>query len=399
VTASDSPDSSDDAFDPVGFLETAVATPSHEDVSEMRELLVETLSAADVPVRVDDAGNVLASRGSGRPHVVLNTHIDTVIPHVPADRDGDLLHGRGACDAKGPLAALVDAFLRVDPSALGDAQQAGSDSDAAGRLTLAVTPDEETLSLGAAALDIEGGLPDAPGVSEEPDPAPPDGAIIGEPTGLDVCHAAQGRFQGTVTIQGESAHAADPGDGTNAVAALRQVLAAIETFDEKHGPEPHPELGSPTLTPTVVEGGDATNQLAAEARLVLDRRSVPPETAVGFESALESQLRSAVGGDAAVSFSLTDRESPFLEAFATDRSAVILEALADASGGDVRPFGAAAEASYFAVHTPTVIFGPGVLADEEGPVAHADREYVQLSDVGRAGDVLTKALRTVFGAR
>ena len=101
----------------------------------------------------------------------------------------------------------------------------------------------------------------------------------------------------------------------------------------------------------------------------------------------------------ALPFSLTDRESPFLEAFATDRSAVILEALADASGGDVRPFGAAAEASYFAVHTPTVIFGPGVLADEEGPVAHADREYVQLSDVGRAGDVLTKALRTVFGAR
>jgi acetylornithine deacetylase len=372
-------------FDPIDFLETAVETPSHEAVDEMRALLVETLTDAGIETRVDDAGNTLATRGRGTPHIVLNTHIDTVVPHVPAKRDGEILRGRGACDAKGPLAALLDAFLRVDPSV------AGGES---GRLTLAVTPDEEELSLGAAALDIADGLPRAPGTVEEP--TPPDAVIVGEPTDLDVCHAARGRFQGTVRIEGESAHAAEPEAGSNAITGLGPVLDAIERFDDEHGPDPHPDLGPPLLTPTVVEGGAATNQLAAEAHVVLDRRSVPPETAAEFESALEAHLQSATAADLGISFSLTDRESPFLEAFATERDAAVVEALADASDGRVRPFGAAAEASYFAAHAPTVIFGPGVLADEDGPVAHADREYVRLPRVEEASDALTAAITAML---
>jgi len=102
-------------FDPLGFHERAVHTASHESVKEMRDLLVETLIDAGADPRVDDAGNTLAVRegdGDG-PHLVLNTHIDTVPPHVPftLDADGAIVRGRGACDAKGPLAALVDAFL------------------------------------------------------------------------------------------------------------------------------------------------------------------------------------------------------------------------------------------------------------------------------------------------
>jgi acetylornithine deacetylase len=58
----------------------------------------------------------------------------------------------------------------------------------------------------------------------------------------------------------------------------------------------------------------------------------------------------------------------------------------------VRPFTAATEASYFAREVPTVVFGPGDLADGTGPVAHADREYVQLPEVERAATVLAGAL-------
>ena len=53
---------------------------------------------------------------------------------------------------------------------------------------------------------------------------------------------------------------------------------------------------------------------------------------------------------------------------------------------------AATEASYFAREVPTVVFGPGDLADGTGPVAHADREYVQLPEVERAASVLADAL-------
>ncbi|WP_433623080.1 M20 family metallopeptidase [Halomicrococcus sp. NG-SE-24] len=371
------------AFDPVEFLERAVRTPSHEDVTEMRSLLVETLESAGAPAGVDDAGNVLAAREADRegPHVVLNTHVDTVPPHVPFAREGDRIEGRGSCDAKGPLAALLTAFFGVTPDR--------------GRVSLAVTPDEETSSRGAAALDL-GRLGRGP--DEETTSRPPDAVVVGEPTGLDVCNAARGRFQATVTLRGANAHAASPEAGVNAVAGLAPVLDALESFADRPGaPDPHPDLGAATLTPTTVEGGAATNQVPAEASFVVDRRSVPPETATGFRDALADHLRAAAPGDVDVDVSLAERETPFLEAFDTPADARVVEAFREAGAGEVRPFGAATEASYFAQVAPTVVFGPGVLADDDGAVAHAPREYVPVDEVRRAGDVVADVLRTFVG--
>jgi acetylornithine deacetylase len=63
----------------------------------------------------------------------------------------------------------------------------------------------------------------------------------------------------------------------------------------------------------------------------------------------------------------------------------------------VRPFGAATEASYFASEAPTVVFGPGDLADEEGAVAHAEREYVRRSEVEQAAEIVTGAVEELLG--
>ncbi|WP_049987053.1 M20 family metallopeptidase [Halobellus rufus] len=363
-------------FDPVDFLEAAVPIASNEDVAEMREFLVETIESQGVDARVDDAGNTLASKGAADPetHLVFNTHIDTVSPHVPFERDqidGHLvrIRGRGSCDAKGPLAALLSAFFAVEPAA-----------DA--RVTLAVTPDEEVLSTGAAALDLDADL-----------------YVVGEPTGLDVCPAAKGRFQGTLTLTGSAAHAAESDSGINAIAGLEGALAAIRTFDDDRAS--HPQLGSASLTPTVVSGGESTNQVPAECELVLDRRSVPPETAAGFRAELEAAVREAVPEDVGVAFDLTDRPTPFLEAFATDESHELVRTLAGAAeraggSGVVRPFTAATEASYFSP-APVVVFGPGVLADDQGAVAHAEREYVDVDDVRRAASALSDATQRLVG--
>ncbi|QIB73579.1 M20 family metallopeptidase [Halogeometricum borinquense] len=367
-------------FDPVAFLERAVPVASNEAVSEMRELLVETLASHGVEPTVDDAGNTLASKGGDDPetHLVFNTHIDTVSPHVPFERrdrsgDGDdsddVICGRGSCDAKGPLSAILAAFFAVEPA------------DGT-RVTLAVTPDEEVLSTGADALDLDADL-----------------YIVGEPTGLDVCTAAKGRFQGTLRLSGVASHAAEPASGVNAVFALEQALAAIRSFDD--GRDEHPQLGAATLTPTTVEGGASTNQVPAECRLVLDRRSVPPESAEEFRSSLESAVRDAVPDDVGVEFSLTDRPTPFLEAFATDDDHELVQTVAAASrraggSGVVRPFTAATEASYFSP-APVVVFGPGVLADDQGAVAHAEREYVRTDDVRRAATALTDAANELVG--
>ncbi|TKX86027.1 M20/M25/M40 family metallo-hydrolase [Halorubrum sp. SS5] len=398
-------------FDPVSFLEDAVRIPSHESADEMRESVVDLLDRRGADPAVVADGCVLAEKRSpapeAGPHLVLNTHLDTVTPHVAFERgparDGErgaptgagddpdeVIRGRGACDAKGPLAALLAGFLAADPDR--------------GRITLALTPDEESLSLGAAALT--GRLP---GTDDRLDG---DLFLVGEPTGLDACTAAKGRFQATVELSGTAAHAAEFA-GANAVAAAEDALAAIRTFDADA--TAHPQLGPPKLTPTVVEGGAATNQVPADCEITVDRRSVPPETAEEFRSALADAVRASLGSgpagdrgvDAAVA--LTDRESPFLEAFATDPDHDLVRTVAEAAreasdavglpggrGGDARPFGAATEASYFAP-APTVVFGPGDLADESGAVAHAEREYVRVREVEAAAATVEETVAALLG--
>jgi acetylornithine deacetylase len=368
-----------ESFDPIDFLAAAVRIDSHDGVAEMRAHLRETLVDAGAEPLVDDAGNTLATRGEGTPHVVFNTHVDTVSPHVPFERDEDRIYGRGACDAKGPLAAMLAAFLGADPDG--------------GRLTLAVTPDEEVYSTGAAALDLSV-LPDVTA-------AEADAYVVGEPTGLDVCTAAKGRFEGTVRLTGLNAHAAEPETGVNAVAAAEGALAAVRAFDDER--DPHPSLGPATLTPTVIEGGEATNQVPADCSITVDRRSVPPESATAFRERLASAVDDATPAAVGVAFDLTDRPTPFLEAFATDPDEPVVRRLSaaarrvtDGAAGAVRPFTAATEASYFAP-APTVVFGPGVLADETGPVAHADREYVDVDEVRRAATALSETAAALVG--
>ncbi|KAA9409279.1 M20/M25/M40 family metallo-hydrolase [Haloarcula hispanica] len=362
------------AFDIPSFHRQAVETPSHERVDDMRSLLVDTLEDAGEYPEIDDLGNVVASRGdTDGTHILLNTHIDTVPPHLPYERrteppgpdesidgsggdgDGDIVCGRGACDAKGPLAALLDAFLTVTPDD--------------GRVTLAISTDEETTQTGGAHLA---------------DTIDADGYIVGEPTGLDVCTAARGQFEGTVTIHGESAHAADPDSGHNAIRAAAPILQAMESYEEKKGPGEHETLGYPILTPSMVEGGEATNQVPAECIITFDRRSVPPETSESFCADLQAHLEQWLPESMDLTVDLIRPDTPFPEAFATDTDAELVRTLQEASGGGVRQFGAATEASYFASNGPTVVFGPGDLSDEMGAVAHSKREYVRLSEVRTA---------------
>ncbi|TQQ83504.1 M20/M25/M40 family metallo-hydrolase [Halonotius terrestris] len=361
-------------FDIEEFHAEAVQTPSHESVDEMRELLVDTLTDAGHSPHVDDDGNVLVSRGVGdvtdegataSPHIVLNTHIDTVAPHISYEPDGDVVRGRGACDAKGPLAALLAAFLRTEPDE--------------GTLTLAITPDEETTQIGAAALA---------------DRLSADGFIVGEPTDLDVCTAARGQCEAEITVSGAGGHAASVPADENPMYLIGHVLTALSAYDDTVGTEADPLLGEPKLTPTVLSGGDTTNRVPDECRLTVDRRSVPPETSDGFRESLQAYLADQLP-DRDVAVDLLRADTPFPDPFVTDSDAELVTTLAAASDGDIRAFGAATEASYFAATAPTVVFGPGVLADDEGPVAHASREYVRLSDVRAAADAVETALTTL----
>jgi acetylornithine deacetylase/succinyl-diaminopimelate desuccinylase len=357
-------------FDRNTFHRKAVQIPSDEDITEMRSFLVEALRKEGHDPDVDEVGNVLATRGttdSVGTHLVLNTHIDTVPPHIPYDRSGDVVRGRGACDAKGPLTALLDAFC--------------SASISTGQLTLAITPDEETSQYGGEHLG---------------ETLSADGYIVGEPTGLDVCHAARGGYGGRITIQGESAHASDPTAGTNAIRAVGPLLEALDKYDERCGPDAHEVLGEPTLTPTHIEGGGPLNQVPDECTISFDRRPVPPENSQAFFADLESHLAESLPDICKFDVQAAYPDSPDPDAFTTDLDSELVRTLADASGGEIRAFEAATEASYFADDGPTVVFGPGVLTNEEGPVAHADREYVTLSEIAAAAEAVQSTVETIF---
>ena len=93
-----------------------------------------------------------------------------------------------------------------------------------------------------------------------------------------------------------------------------------------------------------------------------------------------------------VTVSLPERETPFLGPFSTPEDTKLVECFKQISGKKTRPFTAASEASYFSLMAPTVIFGPGSLNDSTGAVAHSSREYVSISEVKEAAQILTTLL-------
>jgi acetylornithine deacetylase len=347
--------------DPVAFLEETVPIESHDSVDEIRDYLLENVTDA----REHGSGCVVAEKGTGDETVVLNTHMDTVAPHVPYERDDDTVYGRGACDAKGSLAAMVAAYESFE-------------TDEVDRtVRLVVSPDEETLSRG---------LHDY--LREETDTI--DFAVVGEPTSLDLCTAAKGRFEAAIEFHGESAHAAS-GTGRNAVSCAAEATRLLESVE----PSYDELLGESRLTVTRFEGGESANRVPERATVTVDRRPLPSETAEDFVTLLEEAVE---GTGCAYEVRLADRPTPFLEAFRTDEDDPgvrrLRSAVEDTVGEvSVRPFGAACEASYLAEYSPVVVFGPGAIQEEDGtPVAHSEREYVKVKEVRAAADVLRRFL-------
>src|SRR5438034_11656215 len=142
----------------IELLEEMLAIPSPSTQERaLGQWLVARLRAIGFAARRDEAGNVVAFWGSGQREVVLLGHIDTVAGFIPVRRAGNQLFGRGAVDAKGPLAAAITAVAR---------QPAG----AAYRFTVIGAVEEEGSSRGARHLTSR---------------RPPDQLIILEPSGWD----------------------------------------------------------------------------------------------------------------------------------------------------------------------------------------------------------------------
>lgn len=217
--------------------------------------------------------NLWAEVGQGAPRLLLNSHLDTVPPCAGWSGDpqvpvwqGERLVGLGANDAKGCVTAMLMAFrqlLQTPPTE--------------GTVVLALTAEEETGGQGLATiLDQLGHL---------------DAAIVGEPTGLQVCAAQRGMLLLKVIAHGEGAHVAHAHLGDNAIHKAAKDIAKLAQLRF----EPHPLLGETRAQVTQVEGGLARNQVPDACTLFVDLRTTPnldhAELAQSFAAELEGEVK------------------------------------------------------------------------------------------------------------
>lgn len=316
----------------------------------------------------EGADNVLAAlRFGDGPRLVFNSHMDVVDPstqswHTPPYepvRSRGRIFGRGACDAKGSLVAMLAAMERLTRAPVG----------LVGELLLTAVVAEEAGGIGSRHLAAAGLSADA--------------AVVGEPTGLRVAHAHKGTYMKRLRFIGQAAHSASPWLGRNAVADAAAFVAATEVETQRLAARPHPSLGPATMTVTVCSGGRLQNTVPAEAELLVDRRLVPGETHAQCDVELVRIL-----ADLTVRRpGLTVLEPEVVVATVPSETqvteGVVTSALRAVNGvGRAQPrpvgFNAGCDMSKLVgIGIPTVICGPGELAQAHGPDEYVDEQQVR----------------------
>lgn len=180
-----------------------------------------------------------------KPTVVLSTHIDCVPPFFPSRVSNGRLYGRGACDAKGTIAAQVTAAERL--------RDEGEE-----RVGLLFVVGEERGSDGAAAANL-----DSPGSRY---------LIDGEPTDSRLGKATRGVLRVKLTATGRAAHSSQPERGISAIDALLDSLVQLREL-----PLPEdPDLGTTFYVVGLISGGVAPNVVSPSAEAELNFRTVGP---------------------------------------------------------------------------------------------------------------------------
>ena len=210
--------------------------------------------------------------------LALVSHLDVVPPGEGWTRDpftpsieGARLYGRGSGDAKASVAAML----------LAAADVAGAGGPARGRLLVVLGYAEETRDTT---------MPQAVQAC-----GPIDAAVIGEPTGLDLAVAQRGLLMAELVARGEQRHAGRVADGGACTQAVLVLAHDLEQLAGLFRERPHPLLGHPSVTPTLLQAGVARNVVPPTATAVLDVRSTPAwthaELAAGLRAAMASEVR------------------------------------------------------------------------------------------------------------
>jgi acetylornithine deacetylase/succinyl-diaminopimelate desuccinylase family protein len=297
-----------------------------------------------------------------RRRILFDVHQDTVpadgmtIPPFEPRIEGGNLYGRGSCDVKGSMAAMLTAFARL-------VRERPADSAS---VLLAFTVDEEFTHTGAsrlAEMDHQADL-----------------AIVAEPTGLDLVDCHKGALRWKIRTRGLACHSSTPHLGQNAIYRMRRVLETLESYAESlSGSTADPVLGPPTLSVGRIAGGQSVNVVPDWCEVEIDRRLIPGEDAGASLDRLRQVLDDRLGRPDWLEFGQPWVHMPPLSARAADWLDPLRDAVATATGRTPSvmgvPFGTDA-GPLNEKGTPCVVFGPGDIAQ-----AHTKDEWIELEQV------------------
>ncbi len=308
-------------------------------------------------------------KGKTKHRIMLTPHLDV----VPAEENAfkpkikkGRLHGRGACDTKGSVAAFLQAFCNLAENGPLPKQT---------EILFVGLVDEEFNQAGSRKLARSGPKADL--------------AIAGEPTGLKLVTSHKGSSWLQIKTKGVAAHGATPLNGKNAIQAMSPILKTLfQDYPKILNKRTHPLLGSPTLNVGKISGGTQPNIVAEHCSIDLDRRTIPGEDEDSIKRELYDLFRK--NNLPAPHFTLSRSvPCPPLE---TDPNLLFVRSLLRATKKR-KTYGVSyfTDASPIAMGgTPAVVFGPGNITQ-----AHAKDEWVSLEEVTNASQAILNFLHSL----
>ncbi len=342
---------------------------------EIAEVVYEEMNRMGVRVRrqrvAKDRFNIIGTlrgEGGGR-NLTLNGHLDTVgvenmtlPPFRPVVKEG-CLYGRGACDMKGPVAAMIAAARAI--------LEAGV--RLRGDLVLTFVVDEEYMSRGMEQLVRW---------------VRADSAIVGEPTGLEVGVAHKGFVWLEAKCFGKPVHGSVPEAGIDAIMKMSNFLQGLRKLAESYRLRKHRLLGSPVIHTSMIEGGQDWAVVPGSCTLRFERRTLPGETPSDVVREIESVIGNVAArdpsfrGEARLVFHGSPmeigRDEPIVKS--------LRKACVHVVGHEPKlvgmPFWTDAAILTDKAKTPSCLFGPGDIHS-----AHTSDENIELKSVYRAAEI------------
>ena len=372
------------SVNPMGRDDTGDEFYEYRMTDRLEEIFTELGLAFERQAIAPKRCNIVARVDGSERLLVFEAHQDTVPvdgmtipPWEPSVRDGRV-YGRGACDIKGGMAAMLTAVSR-----LAEERPAGMPT-----VIMACSVNEEHGFSGASDIASLWKSGESPLV-----PRAPDAVIVAEPTLLNVVVAHKGVARWRIHTGGRAVHSSTPHLGENAIYHMARVLHHLEEYARDVVPTlgQHRLLGGPTISVGIIQGGISVNTVPDACMIEIDRRVLPGEDPLAARRHVIAYLESKLDKSVPIT-----HEEPFIASggLADDANGQLASAvrrIASGCGSPAEligvPYGTNAPA-FNAIHCPTIVFGPGSIEQ-----AHTKDEWRAIDQLEQAAEIYYQIAR------